>query len=260
MHIARQRGICKASNAFNVARFVSNVFLDAARGHRQRCFSIRTALYATAAYTLKDESRQRIGQDRYVPDKNNVSALPFNPIKARAASKRLARQNIDVKLQASLDPTSLEKTLENHRAVNMGALIECIPVDRNVRDFHRPTLIAKKVRRRKGTTMLSEKSNADKEKLEKRFEEHQLLRDDWFEHLDISTVPKASKTAAMDGKQTSKENKADKIIKSKAYRAKIGTVLGYEGKYVNPISSAKLDDIQLPWAVAVDEAATAIER
>lgn len=253
MPIARQRGICHASNAFNIVRFVSNVFLDAARGHRQRCFSNRTALYAVAGYAMKDESDQRVGQVRSVSDENTTSALSFNPIEARAARKMFERQRINAKLQASLDPTSLEKTLEKHRAVNTKGLIEYVPVDENVEDFTRPKTFARRAGRRKRKPLFSEKSSADKEDLELHFEEH----GDWFEHLNVSTVLEASKRVAT---QTPKEEKADKIIKSKTKQTRIGSVLEYKGKYVNPISNAKLDRIQLPWVVAVNEATTAIER
>jgi hypothetical protein len=256
MPIARQRGICQTSNAFNIARFISNVFLDAAHRHRQRCFSSRTALYAAAEYALKGESAQQVGQVRHVSNENNASAVPFKPIEAKAARRTIAKQqSLEAKLQASLDPTSLEKTLEKHRAVNMGALIKHVPVDKNVGDFKRPTLVARRIRRRKPITALSEKNNAHKDGLEIRFEEHELLRDSWFEHLDVSTVPKALSKVA-----NHKDGKADKIIESKVYRKRTGFVLEYEGKYVNPISNAKLDDTQLPWAVAVNEAATVSER
>lgn len=258
MPIARQRGICQASNAFNVARFVSNVFLDAAHRHLPRCFSTRTALSATSEYALKEESGQQIDQVRYVEDENNTLAIPFKVMEAKAARRTIARQNIEAKLQASLqaslDPTSLEKTLEKHRAVNMGAIIRHVHVDKNVGDFERPTRTARKIRRRKPITLL-EKNYAHKEGLEIHFEEHELLRDSWFEHLDVSTVPKASSKVATD-----KDGKADKIVKSKVNRKRTTLVLEYEGKYVNPISNAKLDGTQLPWAVAVNEASTVRER
>jgi hypothetical protein len=250
MPIARQRGICQASNAFSVSRFVSNVFLDATRGPRQRCFSSKATLYTATESALKDESVQQVRQVRYVFDENNAFAASFNPIQARAARRTLARQNVDAKLQACLDPTSLEKTLEKHRAVNMGALIHRVPVDKNAGDFKRPSLIARRMRRRKPSTTLSEENNAHKEGLE--IEEHGLLRDVWFEHLDVSSVPEAG------GKKP--KEKADKIIKSKLNQKRKGFVLEYEGRYVNPISKAKLDGTKLPWDVAVNEAATASER
>lgn len=252
MPIARQRGICQASNAFNVARFVSTIFLDAPRGHRQRCFSSKTTLYTAADCTFKDEAEQRVQQVRYVFEEGSAPAVSFEPIKARAARRTLARQSIDAKLQASLDPTSLEKTLEKHRAVNMGALVRRVPIDKNAGDFKRPKTIARRILRRK-----LKQNNTHEEG----FEENELLRDAWFDHLDVSTVPKASSKVAKDEEiNTNPQDKADKIIRSKLMRGRNGSVLEYEGQYVNPISNAKLDNVQLPWTVAVDEAATTRER
>src|SRR6266513_1829 len=224
MPIARRRGICQASNAFSVARFVSNVFLDPTRGHRQRCFSNWTTLCSTAGYAFKDESGQRVGQVRTVSDENNVSAVSFNSIDA--ARRTLARQSIGSKLQASLDPTSLEKTLEKHRAVNMGAIIKHVVVDRNAEKF-------KRTQRREGRRAVSEKSNANEKRLEIRFDEHELVHDAWFEHLNVSTVPTASTGDTKDKEQSPKEEKADKIINSKVKRKRTGIILEYEGKYVN---------------------------
>jgi hypothetical protein len=254
MPIACQRGTCQASNTFNVARFVFNVFLDAPRRHRRPFFSSNRTLYATADYVLKDDSGQRGQQVRYVFDKNNASAASFDPIVARAARRTLAKQGVNIKLQSSLDPTSLEKTLEKHRAVNMSAITKRVPTDKNAGGFKRPKFIARRLRRRKPTTMLSEKNNVHEEKSDMCFEEYELLRDAWFEHLDVSTVPKVTK----DRGAASVEDKADKIIKSKVNRRRSGSVLEYEGKYVNPVFNAKLDRVQLPWAVG--EAATASER
>jgi len=157
------------------------------------------------------------GQD--VVDKRSDSTWKSHPLSR--SSKKYQRR-----LQESLDPTSLEKTLENHRAANMSFLIRRTTTDTPYSEDRVASPQSRQPEQEAEADTVAQRREISE--IDDLFENPNAI---WFKHLNTGG---------------GSWDKASKIVAAKK-RKPVTQVLEYDGRYVAPISVVKDCESTIPW-------------
>lgn len=224
MPIVPQRTVCRAPNAFNVEAYVSRIFPILPCSRHVRWF-------ATSGSSFQNVAEQ-INHDQEVPKDLSSDRHPLVKIVKDDNWKYYHRlrpsKKYEKRLQASLDPSSLRKTLENHRAMNMDFLI---------RRGNTETPPGFAPHRELGLDERKEHTEEIEEQVRNEIDNlFENPNDMWFEHLNLE-----HDDVAGGG------DKAEKIVRAKE-RGRSVPALEYEGQYVTPVAHQS-QQYRIPWLV-----------
>lgn len=217
MPIVPPRTVCRAPNAFNVEAYISRIFPIIPCGRYSRWFATSGPISQHEEEEPKDVSSDGQAVVKHGEKDNWKYYHRLRPSK-----------KYEQRLQASLDPSSLEKTLEKHRAMNMEFLIRRMEYDTAPGFTPRSKLGLDE--QKEDPVELEEQA---KNEIDNLFENPNAM---WFEHLNLE-----NDDADREG------DKAHKIVRAKK-RGRSVPVLEYEGQYVTPIAHQS-SSYRIPWLV-----------
>jgi len=221
MPIAAPSYICRAPNAFNVRACISRVFPHPHSTSRWLATTSSKPRGVAQRIRQEEDTPQEAlidGQD-LAEDSSSNSLKPNHRFKPFKTHQR--------RLQESLDPSSLKKTLEKHRATNNYFLNRRLKTEGS----YSAGSIASQQPRQPDQKWEAERIEETRSDIDDLLESPNNI---WFKHLNLIRHRYGDKASRIAEAKKSKDPTQ---------------VLEYEGQYVAPVDTAKKGNMKLPWIV-----------
>lgn len=220
MSIVPSQAICRAPNAFSVPKYLCRIFSASGYDRPVRWLSSSRPFLQQAAEQVKSEE-DTAGDVLF----EEPPIQPPQRNRLKYYHRLRPSKKYEERLQASLDPSSLAKTLENHRATNMEFLVRKVVQGRTLSTAY-------------GKESTVQKANVEQvEEVSPTAEIDSLFEDPnefWFEHLRIDKP---------------RRGKGDRIVQAKKKVSAVPS-LEYKGRYVKPTTGQW--NANVPWTAAED--------
>ena len=221
MPIAGPSYVCRAPNAFNVRAYVSSIFPHPRSTSRWlSATSSRPQDVAQHIRQEKDTTQEALMDGQDLAENSSSNSLKLN----RSSKSFKIHER---RLQESLDPSSLKKTLEKHRATNKDFLNRRL----KTQDAYFAGPIASQQPRQLNREREAERIGSTQSEIDDLLENPNNI---WFKHLNLTEHRYGDKASRIVATKKSK------------YRTQ---VLEYDGQYVAPPDAAKKGNLKLPWIV-----------